>query len=94
MHHRTGRQRYSVPWQLIGARVTVVAGGGRVGIHREGLEVAVHAEAAGRRQRVIDPTHLHAAAGHAPPTPPATPNEPPALLRPLAEYELAVGGGW
>jgi transposase len=88
---------YSVPWRLIGARVAVVASGGRVGIHHDGLEVAVHAEVAGRRQRVIDPAHLHDAAGLARPVPAAAPAEPevaPALLRPLAEYELAAGGGW
>jgi len=88
---------YSVPWRLIGARVVVLASGGRVGIHHDGLEVAVHAEVAGRRQRVIDPAHLHGAAGLARPAPAVAPAEPevvPALLRPLAEYELAVGGGW
>jgi transposase len=85
---------YSVPWRLIGARVAVVASGGRVAIHHDGLEVAVHAEVAGRRQRVIDPAHLHGAASLARPLPPAEPEVAPALLRPLAEYELAVGGGW
>jgi hypothetical protein len=88
---------YSVPWRLIGARVAVVAGGGRVAIHHDGTEVAAHAEVAGRRQRVIDPAHLHDAAGPARPTPAAEPAEPelaPALLRPLAEYELAIAGGW
>jgi hypothetical protein len=50
---------YSVPWRLIGERVTVVASGGRVAIRHDGTEVAVHAEVAGRRQRVIDPAHLH-----------------------------------
>jgi len=85
---------YSVPWRLIGKRVAVVASGGRVTISHEGVEVAVHAELAGRRQRVIDPAHLHGAAGLARPIPPAEPEPAPALLRPLAEYELAAGGSW
>jgi transposase len=87
---------YSVPWRLIGegVRVTVVAG--QVRIHHGGAEVAVHAETAGRRQRVLDPRHFHGVAGAAPPTiasPPAT-APPPALLRPLSEYERVAGGGW
>jgi transposase len=84
---------YSVPWRLIGARVQVVVGGGRVHIRHAGSTVAAHAEVAGRRQRVIDPAHFHGISGLAPPArltePPA-----PALLRPLAEYERAVDGGW
>lgn len=100
---------YSVPWRLIGQRVTVTASGGRVVIHHDGTEVASHAEAAGRRQRVIDPAHYHGTPGLARPADakpelrcgeggpsplpePSTP--PPALLRPLAEYEQAIGGGW
>ena len=43
---------YSVPWRLIGARVAVVVGGGRVHIQHAGVTVAAHAEVAGRRQRV------------------------------------------
>jgi transposase len=85
---------YSVPWRLIGERVTVGASGGRVTIHHDGLEVAAHAEVAGRKQRVIDPVHLHGAAGLARPSPAPASGPAPALLRPLAEYELAVGGGW
>jgi hypothetical protein len=85
---------YSVPWRLIGERVAVVASGGRVTIRHDGHEVAAHAEVAGRRQRVIDPAHLHAAAGVVRPVPPTEPEVAPALLRPLAEYERAAGGGW
>jgi hypothetical protein len=36
----------SVPWRLIGKRVSVVASGGRVRISHDGVEVAVHAELA------------------------------------------------
>jgi len=89
-----GANSYSVPWRLIGERVAVVARGGRVAIRHDGMEVAAHVEVAGRQQRVIDPAHLHGVAGLARPTLPAAPEVAPALLRPLAEYELAVGGGW
>jgi transposase len=58
---------YSVPWRLIGARVEVVVGGGRVHIRHAGSTIATHAEVAGRRQRVIDPTHFHGISGLAPP---------------------------
>lgn len=88
---------YSVPWRLIGQRVTVVASAGRVVVRHGGTEVAVHAEAAGRRQRVADPAHSHGTPGVARPAPrpePPEPEPPPALLRPLAEYEQAIGGGW
>jgi hypothetical protein len=75
-------------------RVTVAAG--RVRIHHAGAEVAVHAETAGRRQRVLDPRHFHGVAGTAPPASAAVAAAPPepALLRPLAEYERIAGGGW
>ena len=88
---------YSVPWRLIGESVQVVVADGRVRIDHAGQEVAVHAETTGRRQRVLDPAHFHGVAGVARPVAaaPATvaPMEP-ALLRPLAEYERAAGGGW
>lgn len=95
---------YSVPWRLIGQRVAVVASGGRVVIRHEGIEVAAHAEAVGRRQRVTDPAHYHGTPGLARPAPrpeaaepeppPPPPPPSPALLRPLSEYEQAIGGGW
>jgi transposase len=89
---------YSVPWRLIGESVQVVVCGGRVHVSHAGQEVAVHAETTGRRQRIIDPTHFHGVAGVARPVsavvPVATAAPQPALLRPLAEYERAVGGGW
>lgn len=61
------------------------------------MEVAAHAETAGRRQRVIEPSHYHGTPGLARPTQMPQVSEavsPPALLRPLPEYEQAVGGGW
>jgi hypothetical protein len=94
---------YSVPWRLIGETVQVVVAGGRVSIRHHGTEIAAHTESTGRRQRVVDPTHL---AGITRPRPSA-PAEPagggaadgvdPAaceLLRPLSEYERAADGGW
>ncbi len=89
---------YSVPWRLLGETVRVVVAGGRVCIEHRGQQVAVHAEAGGRRQRVIEPVHL---AGLVPARPPAASAEATAapavgaeLLRPLEEYERAAGGGW
>jgi hypothetical protein len=61
-------------------------------------EVAVHPQEQGRRQRVIDLAHLEGVAGRdgavrraAVETPSIVP-APPALLRPLAEYEAVAGG--
>ena len=89
---------YSVPWRLIGESVQVVVADGRVRILHAGQEVAVHAETTGRRQRIIDPAHFHGVAGVTRPVTGAAPAlatlPEPALLRPLAEYERAAGGGW
>jgi hypothetical protein len=87
---------YSAPWRLIGESVRVIVADGRVRIQHAGAEVAVHAETAGRRQRVLDPRHFHGVAGTAPPASAAVAPAPPqpALLRPLAEYERIAGGGW
>jgi transposase len=94
---------YSVPWRLVGEGVVVEISGGRLRILHAGREIAVHAERSGRRQRVLEPSHFEGIAGLPLPghtlaastaagamaVPP-----PAALLRPLAEYEAAVGGGW
>jgi len=95
---------YSVPWRLIGESVEVRVADGRVRIRHGGAEVAVHAETTGRRQRIVDPAHFHGVAGAARPaaasegSPTADPRiesgEAAALLRPLAEYESLIGGGW
>jgi hypothetical protein len=87
---------YSVPWRLIGESVRVVVADGRVHIHHAGVEVAVHPETTGRRQRITDPAHFHGVAGLARPASTAEPTATTAaeLLRPLAEYERAVGGSW
>ncbi len=93
---------YSVPWRLIGAEVSVVVGDNQVRIHHAGVEVACHDKRLGRRERAVDRAHLH---GIVPCRPdPARDTDvasrSPAvlpgidLLRPLAEYEQAAGGGW
>lgn len=93
---------YSVPWQLIGERVSVTVAAGQVRIRHGRRLVAVHAQANGRRQRVMDAAHLDGVARseravcrgeRAAPTVPHNPPAP-ALLRSLAEYEAAVGGSF
>jgi len=88
---------YSVPWRLIGESVQVVVAEGRVRVHHAGMEVAVHVETTGRRQRITDPAHFHGVAGLARPeaaVSAAAVLPEPTLLRPLAEYERVAGGGW
>jgi transposase len=89
---------YSVPWRLIGESVRVAVSGGIVRICHGGREVAVHEERAGRRQRAVDPMHFEGVAGFRPrliPRDKSLDAEPgPSLLRPLAEYDAAAGGGW
>lgn len=88
--------RYSVPWRLIGASVTLRVSAGEVVASQAGVEVARHAERRGRRERAVLAEHLEGivglllrpAADAAPPTP------LPELLRPLGEYERLVGGAW
>jgi hypothetical protein len=77
---------------LIGERAQVVVAYGRVRVHHAGVEVAVHPETTGRRQRIIDPAHFHGVAGVTRPAA-VTAAPEPALLRPLAEYEQVAGGG-
>lgn len=96
--------RYSVPWKLIGESVTVVVADRQVRVLYAGQEVACHAQNAGRRTSVIERGHLAGIVGAAfvavtpaprpgaaAPAPSAVPAE---LLRPLAEYETALGGAW
>jgi transposase len=88
---------YSVPWRLIGESVQVVVQGGRVIVRHAGTVVADHPLCAGRRQRIVDRAHLDGVVGAAGPVhsePKLTVTPPPALLRPLAEYEAVAGGGW
>ena len=87
---------YSVPWRLIGESVQVVVLGGRVIVRHAGEVVADHALCRGRRQRIVERAHLVGVVGAAGPVRSASADldPPPALLRPLAEYEALVGGGW
>lgn len=82
---------YSVPWRLIGERVTVTVTGPELRVLHAGREVARHALRAGRKGRVTDPAHF-AGIGRRP-RPPAA-EEPPPLLRPLSEYDAVAGGAW
>jgi transposase len=92
---------YSVPWRLIGERVRVTVAAGELRVAHGGCEVAVHGLSSGRRSRVVDPVHFAGVAGafgqplrSAPATAPGATPPSPALLRPLAEYEAAIGGSW
>jgi transposase len=93
--------RYSVPWRLIGESVTVVVAERCVRVLYAGAEVACHAQSPLRRTSVIERGHLSGIVGahlagvswlaRTPPEPPPVPAE---LLRPLQEYERALGGSW
>lgn len=87
---------YSVPWRLIGESVQVVVLAGRVIIRHAGQVVADHVQCKGRRQRIVDRAHFVGVAGFDGPVRTTAPVgiAPTALLRPLAEYEAVVGGGW
>ena len=87
---------YSVPWRLIGETVTVQVSVAQVPIFHAGVEVARHPVGRGRCQRYVAPAHLAGVVGIATPTPPVAAELPvvPAWLRPLAEYDALVGGGW
>jgi transposase len=90
---------YSVPWRLIGERVAVTLAAGEVRIRHGAREVAIHRQAEGRRQRVVNRAHLDGVSGRdgvgwRRPAIEAAPVAPPTLLRPLAEYEAAIGGSF
>jgi hypothetical protein len=91
---------YSVPWRLIGERVAVTIAAGEVHIRHGVREVAAHRQAEGRRLRIVDSAHLDGVAGRdgavcrteIATLPASSPS--PSLLRPLAEYEAAIGGSF
>lgn len=85
---------YSVPWRLVGETVQVVVIGGRVIVRHAGAVVADHAQCAGRRQWTVEREHLAGLVGTSAVRPAPSLMPPPALLRPLAEYEAAAGGAW
>lgn len=95
--------RYSVPWRLIGESVTVVVAERQVKVLYAGEEVASHAQSSLRRATVLERRHLVGVVGaefagtmRLPKSDVAsiTPAPSAQLLRPLAEYERAIGGGW
>lgn len=81
--------RYSVPWRLVGAEVTVQQSDEVVTIFHAGEVVARHAQARGRRQRVIDRQHFEGVSRRASL---AAADEQAELLRPLSVYEQVVEG--
>jgi hypothetical protein len=90
---------YSVPWRLIGESVRVVITGEQLRISHAGREIAVHHRRSGRFGRVVDPVHFDGVVGSRSKAPLTTVSacEPVGvseLLRPLLEYERAVGGRW
>lgn len=82
---------YSVPWTLIGERVTVIVAGADLRVQHAGQDVARHALRSGRHGRVADPAHF-AGIGRRKATCPIP--EVPTLLRPLSEYDAVAGGAW
>jgi len=95
--------RYSVPWRLIGESVTVVIAERQVKVLYAGEEVASHAQSSLRRATVIERRHLVGVVGAEyagttrlprPDVASIAPVATAQLLRPLAEYERAIGGGW
>lgn len=84
---------YSVPWRLIGERVTVVVADGVVRISHAGREVARHDVLDGRRGQSIDPAHFEGVAGaDRKPVPAARSCGPPALDGNSAGPQLLVPG--
>lgn len=90
--------RYSVPWRLIGEPVHVALAHGAVVVRHAGRVVARHAQHRGRHERIVEPRHLAGLVripGGGAPAPDEASQPPDAsLLRPLAQYEALVGGGF
>jgi transposase len=91
---------YSVPWRLIGESVQVAVAGDMLRVSHAGHVVAIHTREPGRHRRIIDRRHFDGIAGveeraRPSPTMPAPVAAAAAqLLRPLAEYQALVEGGW
>lgn len=54
---------YSVPWRLIGERVSILVTGSELRVSHAGQEVACHQLRPGRRARIVDPTHFEGITG-------------------------------
>lgn len=78
---------YSVPWEHIGKAVIIRIAAGALSIHWNGLEIARHSEASGRKERIINPRHCFGIEIPGAPKVPAG-----ELARPLSDYADAVGG--
>jgi len=85
---------YRVPWRLLGEAVSVQIRADPLRVLQGGQEVARHRRCHGRRHRCLDPAPLIGLVGGPCPADPASASTPPALLRPLAEYEALTGGRW
>lgn len=90
--------RYSVPLRLIGESVTVLIAEREVRMFYAGELIASHAQSLSRRTSLIDRRHLVGIVGAAgvrstvPPPHNAAALPATELLRPLSEYESALGG--
>ena len=91
---------YSVPWRLIGQQVTVQITEAEMIVSHGAQEVARHPVCSGRRQRVIERSHLLGIVSRAKhplvtaSLPLEQPHLPSPLVRPLIEYEEVAGGAW
>ena len=72
---------YSVPWQLIGAKVQVMTTTAKVNIYHQAQLVAAHPRCEGRHQRRMDKAHFQLGATPADPAP-----RDRSVTRPLAIY--------
>ena len=86
---------YSVPWRLIGERVRVVVGGGKVRVHHDRDVVAAHDEHKGRHERIVERTHLDGVNTGVRAVDAEEAAKPePELLRPLDEYAAVASGSF
>lgn len=88
-----GTNAYSVPWALIRTKVTVQASESEVRIFQADKEIARHPLCFGHRQRIINSQHLQGIVGTREKMKlEEFSSNRDELLRPLMEYEAAVGG--
>lgn len=97
-----GTNRYSVPWEYIAEEVTAQIISAELIILYGASEIARHPISLGKRDRIVRREHLSEIVGSSayfrqPEDKTASEDKKvflPELLRPLAEYEALVGGGW